>query len=429
MVDIIDISNKHEVNEAKTLLAGFDLKESYMGLTSVYISKIYLQKLLFEDEVEDEDFEENEIKEEDGQPEELDSEGLKAILQNRLGTPEMPKMKQIVQEYTDALDNKEDAKNMAAADTKLKKKSVYIKECDCHREIMARDIHSEEENVFDTCSDHSRMRGPGQNVIAYSYYGSFSNPKHWQRLYFSGIWHNFMSMKSLYPGWTMRIYHNLDSHDVRLQSICFLACKNPEVDICNVADLPNFGNAANLTPMVWRFLTILDSQVTNFMSRDLDSVLIERERDAVMQWLNSTKAFHVMRDHPHHNYPVMGGLWGLKLKAKEQKAVLESFLLASRFASWHVPSAVASSTLWRSDRQMNEEYFDDQDFLMTFFWPWAHHNMMSHDAYLCQEFKNTIPFPTQREKGLRNLVGALPNLSQEKTCPEQCRKEPDWTYC
>lgn len=40
--------------------------------------------------------------------------------------------------------------------------------------------------------------------------------------------------------------------------------------------------------------------------------LLEREAEAVKEWLSENKTFHVLRDHPHHTAPIMGGLWGAR---------------------------------------------------------------------------------------------------------------------
>lgn len=62
-------------------------------------------------------------------------------------------------------------------------------------------------------------------------------------------------------------------------------------------------------PMAWRFLPLLDPLVDRFMSRDTDSELIDREIDAVRQWLDSDATFHAMRDHPWHcNVDMLGGI-------------------------------------------------------------------------------------------------------------------------
>lgn len=30
------------------------------------------------------------------------------------------------------------------------------------------------------------------------------------------------------------------------------------------------------------------------------------------QWLASNKTFHIMRDHPNHDTPILGGMWGAR---------------------------------------------------------------------------------------------------------------------
>lgn len=49
--------------------------------------------------------------------------------------------------------------------------------------------------------------------------------------------------------------------------------------------------------------------------RDLDSRPTLRERSAVDEWLASGKALHIMRDHPDHTEPIMGGMFGVLPRA------------------------------------------------------------------------------------------------------------------
>lgn len=44
------------------------------------------------------------------------------------------------------------------------------------------------------------------------------------------------------------------------------------------------------------------------MSRDADSRIIPREEAAVREWLTTDRIFHVMRDHPYHCTPILGGI-------------------------------------------------------------------------------------------------------------------------
>jgi hypothetical protein len=48
------------------------------------------------------------------------------------------------------------------------------------------------------------------------------------------------------------------------------------------------------------------------ISRDVDSRLLQREKAAVDEWINSNYKFHIMRDHLYHNTVILGGMWGVK---------------------------------------------------------------------------------------------------------------------
>ena len=50
------------------------------------------------------------------------------------------------------------------------------------------------------------------------------------------------------------------------------------------------GNASGLYPLLWRFLPVLDPQISLCFSRDLDSQLGERELAAVMEFVKSPEA-------------------------------------------------------------------------------------------------------------------------------------------
>jgi len=64
--------------------------------------------------------------------------------------------------------------------------------------------------------------------------------------------------------------------------------------------------------MTWRFESIDHSDVEINLSRDTDTRFLLREKLAVEEWLKSDKIFHIMRDHPHHRFPILGGMFGIK---------------------------------------------------------------------------------------------------------------------
>ena len=85
------------------------------------------------------------------------------------------------------------------------------------------------------------------------------------------------------------------------------------LDLCNVKKLPVMDDVREIFPMIWRFLPMLDLQVDILMSRDLDSLINERESASVTEWIKSPYTLHVMRDHPLHKKEILGGLFGIKL--------------------------------------------------------------------------------------------------------------------
>ena len=53
-----------------------------------------------------------------------------------------------------------------------------------------------------------------------------------------------------------------------------------------------------------------------YVSRDLDSRIIDREHAAVQEWMKSNKSVHVTRDHVSHDFEMVGCCWGTKLNSK-----------------------------------------------------------------------------------------------------------------
>ena len=118
------------------------------------------------------------------------------------------------------------------------------------------------------------------------------------------------------------------------------------------------------------------------ISRDVDTLILEREVAAVNEWLASGKVLHIMRDHPKHEMPIMGGMWGCRASAFRN---LDQLILK----------------LGRFDR-----YGCDQEFLARVIYP-----RFAHDAWIhseCIHFpKETIqPFPVPRD-GKRVIGMAL----------------------
>ena len=69
--------------------------------------------------------------------------------------------------------------------------------------------------------------------------------------------------------------------------MCQLYCENNFVDLCDVTNLPSLGDLSHINGMFWRFLPMGDPTVEKFISRDVDSWLLRREREAVREWEES----------------------------------------------------------------------------------------------------------------------------------------------
>lgn len=130
-----------------------------------------------------------------------------------------------------------------------------------------------------------------KKTINFSIYGD--NPK-----YLVGMTKNIELAKELYPDWIVRIcYNETVPH--------YIQDHYKSYDNVELVDMSN----QNLPGMVWRFLPF-DSDV--FIVRDSDSRLSKRDVSAVNEWLDSDKTLHILRDHPHHNHKILGGMWGFK---------------------------------------------------------------------------------------------------------------------
>lgn len=135
-----------------------------------------------------------------------------------------------------------------------------------------------------------------KKMVAFSLYGS--KPAYCETLIL-----NAKAMKEIYPDWTMRVYHDdsIPKHIVpRLQLF--------NVECVNVADI----NASHIPGTFWRFLALADWDYDVVIMRDADSLISEREKILVDEWLATDKPFHVIRDWYGHTDLMLAGLWGAR---------------------------------------------------------------------------------------------------------------------
>lgn len=200
-----------------------------------------------------------------------------------------------------------------------------LSHCPCQRTVQVtkdrvsssnrtRDEDSSKYNET-TCGYDSFLRGFNQKIIAFTFYLLPKGERPKSKKYFKGIESNLNLLQKFYPGWVIRLYHDIQPDTGPHRKLCKIACNDNNIDLCYVRQLP--GNpvidAGHLHPPIWRFFPTLDPQVSLFLSRDLDSQFSDREVSAVEEWVESGQALHVMRDNPEHGVAMLAGTWGARL--------------------------------------------------------------------------------------------------------------------
>lgn len=208
-------------------------------------------------------------------------------------------------------------------------------------------------------------------VISFSLWGD--SPK-----YTVGAVRNAALAAELFPDWVCRFYVGDGVPDKTLGLLANL-------DNVELSEIP--AGFEGWKGMFSRFAPASEPGVEVMLSRDCDSRLSERERDAIAEWMDDpSKTFHCMRDHSQHSVPILGGLWGAKFGAIiDMENLIKEFL--------------------EQNLDQNGDYWQvDQQFLSTVVWPKVRHITMCHDDGFFTNQWGGRPFPTARVSG--EFVGA-----------------------
>ena len=210
-----------------------------------------------------------------------------------------------------------------------------------------------------------------KNIIAYSLWGD-------KPIYWKGALRNIELSKKYFPDFICRFYID-DKCDQKL--IQTLHSENVEIVLMD--------QSHKYEGMYWRFEASQEDDVNIFLSRDCDSRLSEREKNAINEWLESDKDFHIMRDHPYHTSPILGGMWGSK------NGLMKKINLSSMINDWKKFRTSGLSVKGHRDHNMNA-YGDDQDFLARCVYPLIINNCMEHSEFNLRFGGEIRPFPTIR---------------------------------
>jgi protein O-GlcNAc transferase len=193
-----------------------------------------------------------------------------------------------------------------------------------------------------------------KKVISFSLWGD--NPT-----YNIGAIKNAELAKEFYPDFECWFYIHKDT--VPQETIDVLN------SFTNTKIILKTGDLNIIKPMMWRFEAIDDEDVEIMMSRDTDTRFLLREKLAVDEWISSKKLFHIMRDHPHHNFCILGGMFGTK----------------------KIPQIPNWSSIMNSFIQTDNRMYD-QDFLKINIYPIIKNNSTIHTSFHKME-QHAINFP------------------------------------
>ncbi|HAI37955.1 MAG TPA: hypothetical protein DCM40_07430 [Maribacter sp.] len=183
-------------------------------------------------------------------------------------------------------------------------------------------------------------------IISFSLWGH--DPK-----YLIGAIKNAKLAAEIYPDWICRFYL---ASSVPI-SIEMQLKKFPNVEVVNMPELGDWKG------MFWRFIPASEDDVEVVISRDTDSRLSLREKYAVDEWLESDKGFHIMRDHPWHNYPVLGGMWGAKKGTlPNMKELIDNFSQEDQYGTDYVFFSQVVMPIIDGNTLVHDEFFENKPF-------------------------------------------------------------------
>ena len=134
-----------------------------------------------------------------------------------------------------------------------------------------------------------------RKVISYCIWGD-------NKLYNYGVYENALLLNKIYPDWYMVVYYTKTSLEKVIEELKKI--KRVECILIDVANHPRNS--------MLRFLAAFNKKNDVVIFRDADSRLIQREADAVKEWLENTdKSIHIMRDKETHK-KICAGLWGVR---------------------------------------------------------------------------------------------------------------------
>jgi hypothetical protein len=120
-------------------------------------------------------------------------------------------------------------------------------------------------------------------------------------MFCAGAVRNAQKAKEHYPDWVCRFYVDKTVPEA-VRGLLVAAG-------CELKEMPANQDYSGL---FWRMMPLVSRDCDYFSVKDCDAMIGAREAAADREWLKSGQPFHIMRDHPNHKNPIMGGMWGAR---------------------------------------------------------------------------------------------------------------------
>lgn len=186
------------------------------------------------------------------------------------------------------------------------------------------------------------------NVIAFSLYGT-------DEAYRTGAVENAKAALQYFPGWICHYYISQEIPNEVIEQL--RSCTNV---IVHLRTRKSISDGA-----FWRFEAAALLGVKACIFRDVDSRLDARDYGMVSEWIGSKKKFHIIRDHPNHDVPMMAGMWGV------MGGIAEINVLIGEWARWQKMTFRACYTRRSAD----------EGFLESVIYPHAIDSLLVHSRF------------------------------------------------
>jgi len=190
-----------------------------------------------------------------------------------------------------------------------------------------------------------------------------------KKIYRNGLYQNLIEKELYYPNFEFHVFYDntIDlNYLISIEKYCHL----------------HYGEES-IPGYFWRFFLIDDKSKDLILFRDIDSRFSKRESSAVEAWKKSNKKIHIMRDHPHHNYKIMAGMWGIK--GERTFSIKEKIFEFCRNNQGTINSKISDTIFLESIYDYNKN------------------DLFVHDNW--NRFNDSINFPTERIE--KNFVGEI----------------------